>query len=203
MALNLKIKTLFLIVTIQFLHLTSANATNNLAIKLDVTDQAQGILNKMKTVAGLPQQTHKFHCTVGFIEGIQSTEAKTLAEKIQAKLQSQLPNPIEFDVNAITRPFNSNIIGLVPTVESRNKLIEFNKIVANVVKEITQGRYTLNAFTSTNYVPHISLANVAVANPDKALATFNQDLQTMKANKKGRFFLKLGTVSHTVMTVKK
>jgi len=203
MTLNLKIKFVFLILTIQLFHLTSANATNNLAIKLDVTDQAQELLNNMKTAAGVSPQAHKFHCTVGFIEGIKSTEADTIAKSIQAKLQSQLPNAIEFDVSAVTRPFNSNIIGLISTPDSQNKLIEFNKIVANIVKEVTQGQYSLNAFTSTNYIPHISLANVAKTTPENALISFNQNLLKMKADKNGRFFLKLGTVSYTVMTVRK
>lgn len=197
----LKTRIIFSLLFVQFLGLTNANATNNLALKLDVTDLAQGMLGDMQAAAKLPKQAHRFHCTVGFIEKINKEEVATLAASIQAKLQSKLTTPIEFDVKEVSRPFGSDIIGFIPTTESENKLIEFNKIVANIVQEVTNGRYTLNAFTSTNYRPHISLAKVAATSPDNALINFKESLDAKRKDptRNGRFFLKLGTVSYTVM----
>lgn len=159
------------------------------------------MLGDMQDAARVKRQTHRFHCTVGFIEKINKDEVATLAANIQAKLQSQLTTPIEFDVKEVLRPFNSNIIGFIPTAESENKLKAFNKIVANVVQEVTNGRYTLNAFTSTNYQPHISLANVAVASLDNTLISFKESLDAKKKDttRNGQFFLKIGTVSYTVI----
>ncbi len=132
---------------------------HSMAIKINVFKEDQEMMNTLLEKAGYPRQKRKYHCTFGFIEKmIPEEEAASFGQKITSELQAFIDaRPCVYEVEKAAHLFG-HVIAFLPTVHSLNSLKEVNLWLFDKVKEMSEGRWSLNKETEApNYNPHMTL----------------------------------------------
>lgn len=109
--------------------------------------------------AGYMGQKRKFHCTFGFIEKIiPEEESKVFGQRITQLLQELIESHLPvYEVEKAAHLFG-HVVAFLPTAKSLSHLKEINSWLFDKVKEISEGRWSLNEETfSPNYTPHLTL----------------------------------------------
>jgi 2'-5' RNA ligase len=131
----------------------------SMAIKINMTQKDQKVLNRTLEATGYRPQRRKFHCTIGFIEKmIPSEEALSFGQSITHDLQEAIASePFLYEVEKAVHLFG-HVLAFVPTNRSQDNIKKINLWLFHRVHEISEGRWELNRESiPENYTPHLTL----------------------------------------------
>lgn len=176
---------------------TEIFAAKGLAIKLEVTNTAQDIINNnIRIPAGMKAKQIRHHVTIGYIEkNLPDAQMDQLGRELTQELQRMYTITIRFEVEKADQPFSNNVIAFIPSNKTINNLKKVNTHVNNIV---TKYHHQLNNLTQPhNYTPHMTIST-RPANL-KFLQSLNNSITILKANNNGKLFFQLCNFSYTVM----
>lgn len=176
-----------------------AQATN-LAIKLELTQHAQGIVKQIIQAGSLDKAMDAVklvkvpHVTIGFIENLQDLNTATKAGQLATQfIDAYLKqNPIRFEIEESIVTFNKGYTVLKPTKKALQDLKSLNRALE---QHLNQKGYILNKLTTNNnYKPHLTLKNNSTGS--NRLQSLNQEITKLKSGRNDNtLFFKLESSS--------
>ena len=130
----------------------------SMAIKINVAQKDQEVINHTLERIGYPYQKRKFHCTIGFIEKtIPIEQAHSFGERIRKDLQEYLEvEPLLYEVDKAL-PLFGRVLAFLPTNRSQEHLKKVNLWLFHRVQEVSENQWGLNKETlPENYTPHLT-----------------------------------------------
>jgi hypothetical protein len=183
-----------------FLFMCFANkvfATKGLAIKLEVTNAAQNLINNnIRIPAGMKAKQANHHVTIGYIEkNLPDSQMDQLGRQLTQELQRMYTTAIILEVEKADQPFRNNVIALIPSNKTINDLKNINIFVNNI---ITKYHHQLNNLTQPhNYMPHMTISTRPTYL--KFLQGLNNSISILKTNNNGKLLFQLCNFTYTVM----
>ncbi len=176
--------------------MTSSALAVNLAIKLELTENAKKVINSILDKGTLDETTKKKlvktpHITIGYIENIDSEKtAKKIFNSAKNFLEKELEeNSFASYVEEMAIKFDSHTV-LAPTKNTEKNLKKLNGKLEEYVNNLG---YKFNKFTTNdNYTPHITLINGTVG-PNR-LKSMNKEIDKIKEKKNGNLFFKIDSI---------
>ncbi len=176
--------------------MTSSALAVNLAIKLELTENAKKVINSILDKGTLDETTKKKlvktpHITIGYIENIDSEKtAKKIFNSAKNFLEKELEeNSFDYYVEEMAIKFDSHTV-LAPTKNTEKNLKKLNGKLEEYVNNLG---YKFNKFTTNdNYTPHITLINGTVG-PNR-LKSMNKEIDKIKEKKNGNLFFKIDSI---------